>query len=176
MFAEFEHAAHRAVEDGGSLTADKLDGMFLEILRRYWGPTVDLDDRHSARTWCRIPHFYYNYYVYQYATAFAASVALSRRLAARVRTGTQNTKKIFTSPVSSTIFVTAMAIKPTGMRKNPAIQSFTTTWWKPVTPMLFALQLQKNSAGLYANTPMKAHTRRRPALTVNTMVLSVATN
>ncbi len=82
MFAEFEHAAHRVVEDGGSLTADKLDDMYMEILRRYWGPAVDLNDDLSARTWCRIPHFYYNYYVYQYATAFAASVALSRRVLA----------------------------------------------------------------------------------------------
>ncbi len=82
MFAEFEHAAHRMVEDGGSLTADKLDEMFLESLQRYWGPDVKLHDIFSARTWCRIPHFYYNYYVYQYATAFAASVALSRRVLA----------------------------------------------------------------------------------------------
>jgi len=82
MFAEFEHAAHRVVEDGGSLTADKLDDMYMEILQRYWGPAADLNGDLSARTWCRIPHFYYNYYVYQYATAFAASVALSRRVLA----------------------------------------------------------------------------------------------
>ncbi|MBU0742306.1 oligoendopeptidase F [bacterium] len=82
MFAEFEHAVHLVVERGGTLTADRLDGMYLEILARYWGPELDLGDALSARTWCRIPHFYYNYYVYQYATAFAASVALSRRVLA----------------------------------------------------------------------------------------------
>ena len=82
MFAEFEHAAHRVVEGGGTLTADRLDRMYLEILSRYWGPSLSLGDADSARTWCRIPHFYYNYYVYQYATAFAASVALSRRILA----------------------------------------------------------------------------------------------
>ncbi len=82
MFAEFEHAAHLAVEGGGTLTADRLDRMFLEILARYWGPELTTVDVLSARTWCRIPHFYYNYYVYQYATAFAASTALSRRVLA----------------------------------------------------------------------------------------------
>ncbi len=82
MFAEFEHAAHREVEGGGSLTADGLDAAYLELLRRYWGTEVVLDEALSARTWSRIPHFYYNYYVYQYATAFAASTALSGRVLA----------------------------------------------------------------------------------------------
>jgi len=82
MFAEFEHAAHLAVERGGTLTSDRLDRMYMEILARYWGPDLDLDDAHGARTWSRIPHFYYNYYVYQYATAFAASASLSRRVLA----------------------------------------------------------------------------------------------
>lgn len=82
MFAEFEHAAHRGVESGGSLTADGLDAAYLELLRRYWGPELELDGELGARTWARIPHFYYDYYVYQYATAFAASVALSRRVLA----------------------------------------------------------------------------------------------
>jgi oligoendopeptidase F len=49
-------------------------------MTRYWGPEVEFDPERSGRTWCRIPHFYYNYYVYQYATAFAASAALSRRV------------------------------------------------------------------------------------------------
>ena len=82
MFAEFEHGVHREVESGGSLTADGLDESYLEILRRYWGPRLEPDPALSARTWERIPHFYYNFYVYQYATAFAASVALSRRVLA----------------------------------------------------------------------------------------------
>ncbi len=82
MFAEFEYAVHQQGEQGGTLTANRLDEMYLEILRRYWGPDVELFGERSARTWSRIPHFYYNYYVYQYATAFAASVALSRRVLA----------------------------------------------------------------------------------------------
>ncbi len=82
MFAEFEYAAHRAGEQGQTLTAESLDAMYMEILRRYWGPDVEFDPVRSPRTWCRIPHFYYKYYVYQYSTAFAASTALSRAVLA----------------------------------------------------------------------------------------------
>ena len=82
MFAEFELAAHRAGEAGETLTADWLDETYMGILGRYWGPEAELDPARSPRTWCRIPHFYYKYYVYQYATAFAASTALSRRVQA----------------------------------------------------------------------------------------------
>ncbi len=80
MFAEMEHAMHLKGEAGETLTAETLDAVYLEILQRYWGPTVAFDEERSPRTWCRIPHFYYNYYVYQYATAFAASAALARRV------------------------------------------------------------------------------------------------
>jgi oligoendopeptidase F len=80
MFAEFEYLIHRLGEDGETLTAELLDRKYLEILQRYWGPLLSAHETHSARTWCRIPHFYYNYYVYQYATAFAASAALSQRV------------------------------------------------------------------------------------------------
>ena len=80
MFAEMEHAMHLAGERGETLTAESLDAMYLEILKAYWGPDVFFDEVRSPRTWCRIPHFYYNYYVYQYATAFAGSAALARRV------------------------------------------------------------------------------------------------
>jgi oligoendopeptidase F len=80
MFAEFEHGIHRTVEQGGTLTAEKLGETYLESLVTYWGPDAVFDPERSPLTWSRIPHFYYNYYVYQYATAFAASVALSRRV------------------------------------------------------------------------------------------------
>jgi len=80
MFAEMEHAMHRRGEADETLTAEALDAAYLEILQAYWGPEPEFDPVRSPRTWCRIPHFYYNYYVYQYATAFAASAALSRRV------------------------------------------------------------------------------------------------
>lgn len=80
MFAEIEHAMHRRGEADETLTAESLDALYLDVLQDYWGPDAAFDPVRSARTWCRIPHFYYNYYVYQYATAFAASAALCRRV------------------------------------------------------------------------------------------------
>jgi len=78
MFAEFEYAIHRACEDRETLTADWLSAQYQQILARYWGPLVQWDPQRSGLSWTRIPHFYYNYYVYQYATAYAAAAALSR--------------------------------------------------------------------------------------------------
>ena len=78
MFAEFEHRIHLLGEAGETLTADALDALYLDTAKRYWGPAVEFDEVRSARTWCRIPHFYYNYYVYQYATACAAATTLAR--------------------------------------------------------------------------------------------------
>lgn len=80
MFAEFEHAVHRLGEQGETLTVGTLGEQYAQLLRKYWGPLVEFDPVRSPLTWMRIPHFYYNYYVYQYATAFAAAVALSRRV------------------------------------------------------------------------------------------------
>ena len=80
MFAEFEHRVHQVGEEGGTLTAEQLGELYQELLARYWGPQVTFDPQRSPLTWSRIPHFFYNYYVYQYATAYAAAVALSRRV------------------------------------------------------------------------------------------------
>ncbi len=82
MFAEFEHRIHRLGEEGETLTADGLSEAYLSILRDTWGPRVAFDPVRSGRTWCRIPHFYYNYYVYQYATAYAAATVLARDIVA----------------------------------------------------------------------------------------------
>ncbi|MEN8005843.1 MAG: oligoendopeptidase F [Candidatus Krumholzibacteriota bacterium] len=80
MFAEFEHRIHQLGEEGQTLTADSLGEMYQELLAKYWGPAVAFDPARSPLTWCRIPHFFYNYYVYQYATAYSAAVALSRKV------------------------------------------------------------------------------------------------
>ena len=82
MFAEFEYRIHRLGEEGETLTADVLDGLYLELVGSYWGPDVEFDPARSGRTWCRIPHFYYNFYVYQYATACAAATTLARGILA----------------------------------------------------------------------------------------------
>ncbi len=80
MFAEFEYKMHRLGEEGETLTADLLGDLYLQLLTKYWGEGVVFDRQRSRISWSRIPHFYYNYYVYQYATAYAAAAALSRRI------------------------------------------------------------------------------------------------
>ncbi|HPF69738.1 MAG TPA: oligoendopeptidase F [Candidatus Krumholzibacteria bacterium] len=80
MFAEFEHRIHQLGEQGETLTADGLGAVYQELLVKYWGPEVVFDEARSPLTWSRIPHFFYNFYVYQYATAYSAAVALSRRV------------------------------------------------------------------------------------------------
>ncbi len=84
MFAEFELAIHEAVEHGEALSGDRLTDMYAELLRRYHGHDegiVVIDDAYTVE-WAYIPHFYYNFYVYQYATSVAASALLSERVIA----------------------------------------------------------------------------------------------
>ena len=82
MFAEFEYAMHQHGEAGHTLTADWLGDTYLQMLAKYWGPEAEFDPVRGPLTWSRIPHFFYNYYVYQYATAYSAAVALSRKVLA----------------------------------------------------------------------------------------------
>jgi len=82
MFAEFEFAMHKHGEAGHTLTADWLGDTYTDLLAKYWGPEAVFDPARSRLTWSRIPHFFYNYYVYQYATAYSAAVALSRKVLA----------------------------------------------------------------------------------------------
>ena len=79
MFAEFERELGRMAERGETLTADALDEKYLALNRLYFGPDM-VSDPQIALEWARIPHFYYNYYVFQYATGFSAAVALADRI------------------------------------------------------------------------------------------------
>ncbi|WP_215141889.1 oligoendopeptidase F [Exiguobacterium qingdaonense] len=79
MFAEFEHMIHQAAQDGTSLTPEFLNETYLELNKRYFGDEIVIDEEISYE-WARIPHFYYNYYVYQYATGISASAALSQQI------------------------------------------------------------------------------------------------
>ncbi len=79
MFAEFELKVSQLVASGAGVTADALCKMYKELNHRYFGDEIELDDR-IALEWARIPHFYYRFYVYQYATGFAAAIALSQRI------------------------------------------------------------------------------------------------
>ena len=79
MFAEFELIMGRKVAAGETLTAELLCQEYRKLNELYFGPDMVVDD-HIAMEWARIPHFYYNYYVYQYATGYAAAIAISRRI------------------------------------------------------------------------------------------------
>ena len=79
MFAEFELAMGKMAETGDTLTADALCGKYLALNKLYFGPDMFSDDG-IALEWSRIPHFYYNYYVFQYATSFCAAVAIADRI------------------------------------------------------------------------------------------------
>jgi len=79
MFAEFEMLIHDHVEKGGALTADYLCETYKKLNEKYYGPNVVVDDL-IAIEWARIPHFYYNFYVYQYATGFSAAVEFSQQI------------------------------------------------------------------------------------------------
>ena len=79
LFAEFERDVNKASARGEGMGADALSERYAQLNELYYGSAVTLDDE-IAHEWERIPHFYYNYYVYVYATSFAAAVALSKRI------------------------------------------------------------------------------------------------
>lgn len=79
MFAEFERDIHERVESGGALTNEFLCDHYLALNKKYFGPNVVIDDEIKYE-WSRIPHMYYNFYVYQYATGFSAAIALSDQI------------------------------------------------------------------------------------------------
>ncbi len=79
MFAEFELNIGKMVQEGKSLTPDVLCAEYRRLNELYYGPDMVVDDR-IAVEWARIPHFYFNYYVFQYATGYSAAIALSRRI------------------------------------------------------------------------------------------------
>lgn len=79
MFAEFELKVAELTAQGAGITADALCGIYKELNAQYFGDGIALDEN-IALEWARIPHFYYRFYVYQYATGFAAAIALSQRI------------------------------------------------------------------------------------------------
>lgn len=79
QFAEFEQWIHEQDASGKSLTADSISKFYGDLNKQYYGPAIYNDDE-IAMEWMRIPHFYYDFYVYQYATGFAAATTLSQRI------------------------------------------------------------------------------------------------
>ncbi|WP_172930710.1 oligoendopeptidase F [Streptococcus sp. 339] len=79
QFAEFEHAIHQADQNGEVLTSDFLNKLYADLNQEYYGLSKE-DNPEIQYEWARIPHFYYNYYVYQYSTGFAAASALAEKI------------------------------------------------------------------------------------------------
>lgn len=79
QFAEFEMLTNKMVEDGEALNKDNLNKLYLDINKKYYGEDMISDDE-IAYEWARIPHFYYDFYVYQYATSLSASVTIAQKI------------------------------------------------------------------------------------------------
>ena len=96
MFAEFELFMGRACEAGQTLTADVLCQEYHRLNRLYYGDNAVIDDG-IAMEWARIPHFYYNYYVFQYATGFSAAIAIAMRILKEGAPAVSDYKKFLSS-------------------------------------------------------------------------------
>jgi oligoendopeptidase F len=80
MFAEYEHLIHQKAQNNEALTAELLTNEYYALNKKYYGEEDIVIDEEIGLEWARIPHFYYNYYVYQYATGFSAATALSKQI------------------------------------------------------------------------------------------------
>lgn len=80
MFAEYEHLIHQKAQNNEALTAELLSTEYYALNKKYFGEEDIIIDEEIGLEWSRIPHFYYNYYVYQYATGFSAATALSKQI------------------------------------------------------------------------------------------------
>jgi oligoendopeptidase F len=81
IFAEFEKTVHEKAEAGDALTADLFNQVTHDLYSHYYGSAFQMDSLYDIN-WCRIPHFYYNFYVYQYATGISAATALAQKILA----------------------------------------------------------------------------------------------
>jgi oligoendopeptidase F len=89
MFAEFELKIHEAVERNEPLTAEGMSTLYLQLNKDYYGAEVSIDEAVKIE-WARIPHFYYGFYVYQYATGISASAALAQKILAGDSSATES--------------------------------------------------------------------------------------
>ena len=77
MFAEFERDIHKAEQEGKVLTSEYLNDIYYKLNKKYFGTSVVVD-KEIAYEWERILHFYYNFYVYQYATGYIAAIKIAK--------------------------------------------------------------------------------------------------
>jgi len=118
QFAEFEHYIHTADASGVALTSEALSQKYDEINRLYYGPEMTYDAE-IATEWARIPHFYYNYYVYQYATGFSAASALAYKILNEGQTAVDNYLS-FLKAGSSVTPIDALKLAGVDMSSNQA--------------------------------------------------------
>ena len=121
MFAEFEQQMGKMSESGQTLTAQALNEKYLALNRLYYGPDM-VSDPQIALEWARIPHFYYNYYVFQYATGFCAAVAIAERILTLGDPAVRDYKK-FLSGGSSTDPISLLKLAGVDMSSPEPIQS-----------------------------------------------------
>lgn len=100
MFAEYEMETNAMAERGESLTADALSKVYYDLNKKYYGSAM-VSDPEIALEWSKIPHFYYNFYVYQYATGFSAAVAIARRILAEGEPAVRDYMKFLSSGCSA---------------------------------------------------------------------------
>ena len=96
MFAEFEKTSNEMAEAGEPLTHENLTELYLNLNKKYYGEAMISDDL-IGYEWMRIPHFYYNFYVYQYATGFSAAVAIANRVLKEGETAVSDYMKFLSS-------------------------------------------------------------------------------
>ncbi len=123
MFAEFELKINEMTARGESLTAEALCELYGELNKLYFGDGIVLDDEIKLE-WARIPHFYYNYYVYQYATGYSAAIALSQKILKEGESAVKNYIRFLSSGCST---------DPISLLKIAGVDMSTT---KPVTDAL----------------------------------------
>lgn len=120
QFAEYEMLTNKMAEDGESLTAETLNKAYLDLNKKYYGPDMISDDE-IALEWARIPHFYYNFYVYQYATGFSSAVAIAHNILKNGAPAVEQYKK-FLSGGCSKAPVELLKIAGVNLEEPTAIQ------------------------------------------------------
>ena len=121
MFAEFELQMGQMAENGEALTAEALSEKYAALNRLYFGPDMVSDEEISLE-WTRIPHFFYNYYVFQYATGFSAAVAIANRILKEGAPAVADYKK-FLSGGSSTDPISLLKIAGVDMSTPDPVNS-----------------------------------------------------
>ena len=133
MFAEFELFMGQQSEQGATLTADLLCEKYHELNKLYFGPDM-VSDEGIALEWARIPHFYYDYYVFQYATGFSAAVAIANRILKEGAPAVADYKK-FLSGGSSTDPISLLKIAGVDMSTPAPVNEALSLFGELITEM-----------------------------------------